>query len=187
MICLSIRHVIIWPRLTAKCVSQVALVVKNVPANSGDVRDRCSIPELGRSPEEGHGNPLQYSGLENPIVRGTWQATSRWGWKESKTTERISVQFSCSVVSDSLWPYGLRHARPPCPSPTPGIYSNSCPLSWWCHPTILPFVIPFSSRLQSFPASGSFKWVGSSHQVAKVLEFQLQHQSFQWIFRTDFL
>ena len=61
-----------------------------------------------------------------------------------------SVQFSHSVVSDSLWPHGLQHARPPCPSPTPGAYSNSCPLSQWCHPAISSSVIPFSSHLQSF-------------------------------------
>ena len=61
-----------------------------------------------------------------------------------------------SVLSDSLWPCGLQHARPPCPSPTPRVYSNSCPLSRWCHPTISSSVGPFSSCLQSFPASGSF-------------------------------
>ena len=65
-----------------------------------------------------------------------------------------SVQFSCSVVSNSLQHHGLQHPKPPCPSPTPGAYSNSCPLSWWCHPTISSSVVPFSSRLQSFPASG---------------------------------
>ena len=64
-----------------------------------------------------------------------------------------SVQFSRSVMSDSLWPRGLQHARPPYPSPTPGVCSNSCPLSRWCHPTISSFVVPFSC-LQSFPASG---------------------------------
>ena len=81
-----------------------------------------------------------------------------------------SVQFSCSVMSDSLWSHGLQHARPPCPLPTPGVYSNSCPLSWWCHPTISSSVIPVSYCLQYCPASGSFfKWVSSSHQVAKVL------------------
>ena len=69
---------------------------------------------------------------------------------------RCSVQFSCSVVSDSLRPHGLQHTRPPCPSPTPGAYSNSSPLSRWCHPTISSSVVPFSSCLQSFPASGSF-------------------------------
>ena len=67
-----------------------------------------------------------------------------------------SVQFSRSVLSDSLRPHGLQRARPPCPSPTPRAYSDSCPLSRWCHPTISSSVIPFSSRLQSFPASGSF-------------------------------
>ena len=64
--------------------------------------------------------------------------------------------FSCSVMSNSLQPHGLQHTTPPCPSPTPEVYSNSCPLSQWCHPTISSSVIPFSSHLQSFPASGSF-------------------------------
>ena len=68
-----------------------------------------------------------------------------------------SVQFSRSVVSDSLRPHGLQHARPPCPSPTPRAYSNSCPSSRWCHPIISSSVIPFSSHLQSFSASGSFQ------------------------------
>ena len=68
----------------------------------------------------------------------------------------ISVQFSHSVVSDSLRPHGLQHVRSPCPSPTPGVYSNSSPLSRWCHPTISSSVVPFSSCPQSFPASGSF-------------------------------
>ena len=171
----------------------------------------------------------------------------------------------------SLWPHGLQHARPPCPSPTPRVYFNSCPLSWWCHPTISSSVVPLSSCLQSFPASGKsitflvsqfftsvqfssvqfilvaqscptlchpmnrstpglpvhhhlpefiqthvhrvrdatqpshprpspsppalnlsqhqglFQWVISSHQMTKVLEFQLQHQSFQWTPLTDLL
>ena len=67
-----------------------------------------------------------------------------------------SVQFSHSVVSDSLPPYGMQYARLPCPSAFPRAYSNSCPLSWRCHPTISYSVIPFPSFLQSFPASGSF-------------------------------
>ena len=66
------------------------------------------------------------------------------------------VQFSRSVVSDSLRLHGLQHARPPCTSPTPRVYPNSCPLSQWCHPTISSSVMPFSSRLQSFPESGFF-------------------------------
>ena len=68
-----------------------------------------------------------------------------------------SVQFSCLVMSDSLRPHELQHTRPPCPSPTPGVYSNLCPLNWWYYPTILSSVIPFFSCLQSFPESGSFQ------------------------------
>ena len=67
-----------------------------------------------------------------------------------------SVQFSCSVMSDSLQPHGLQHAMPPCPSPTPRVHSDSRPSSQWCHPTISPFAVPFSSCLLSFPSSGSF-------------------------------
>ena len=101
--------------------------------------------------------------------------------------KQVSVQFSGSVVSNSLWPHELQHARAPCPSPTPGVHPNPCSLSQWCHPTISSSVVPFSSGPQSFPASGFFKWASSSHQVAKILEFQLQHQSFQWTPRTDLL
>ena len=68
-----------------------------------------------------------------------------------------SVQFSHSVVSDSLWPHGRQHTRPPCPSPTPKVYLNSCPLSQGCYPTISSFVVSFSSCFQSFPESGSFQ------------------------------
>ena len=83
-----------------------------------------------------------------------------------------SVQFSRSVVSDSLRPHESQHARPPCPSPTPGVHSNSSPLSWWCHPAISSSVIPFSSCPQSTPASGSFPmnqlitWGGQSIGVS---------------------
>ena len=78
-------------------------------------------------------------------------------FKSTVVSKFRSVQFNHLVVSDSLWPHGLQHARSPCPSPTPGVYSNSCPLSQWCHPTISSSVIPFSSHLKSFPASGSFQ------------------------------
>ena len=78
---------------------------------------------------------------------------------ESDWLSILFSQFSCSVMSDSLWPHGLQHTRPPCPSPTPGVYSNSCPLSQWCHPTISSSVVPFSSCPQSFPASGSFQMI----------------------------
>ena len=88
----------------------------------------------------------------------------------------ISVQFSCSVVSDSLRPNGLELARPPCPSPTPGDYPNSCPLGWWGHPSILSSVVPFSC-LQSFQTSGSFQmsqlfpWGGQSIGVTASASF----------------
>ena len=82
---------------------------------------------------------------------------SDWESGAEPTLDLISVQFSRSVVSNSLGPYGIQHARLPCPSPTPGVYSNSCPSHRWCHPTISSSVVPFSSSLQSFPASGSFQ------------------------------
>ena len=79
----------------------------------------------------------------------------------------LSVQFSHSAVSDSLRPHEPQHARPPCPSSTPGVHPDPCPLNQWCHPTISPFVIPFFSCLQSFPTSGSFQMsqlLASGHQ-----------------------
>ena len=88
-----------------------------------------------------------------------------------------SVQFSHSVVSDSLPPHELQHARPPCPSPTPGVHSDSCPSSWWCHPAISSSVIPFSSCPQSLPASKSFPvsqlfaWGGQSPGVSALASF----------------
>ena len=88
-----------------------------------------------------------------------------------------TVQFSHSVMSNSWPPHGLQHTRPPCPSPAPGVYSNSCPLSWWCHPTISSSVVAFSSCLQSFPASESFPtsqlfaWGGQSTGVSALASF----------------
>ena len=88
------------------------------------------------------------------------------------------VQFSCSVMSDSLWPHELQHARPPCPSPTPGVHSDSRPSSPWCHPAISSSVIPFSSCPQSLPASGSFPmsqlfaWGGQSTVVSASASFR---------------
>ena len=81
-----------------------------------------------------------------------WTLDNRRGRSDTSS----SVQFSHSVMSNSLQPHGLQHARLPCPSPTPGVYSNSCPLHRWCHPTISSSIVPFSSCLQSFPSSGSF-------------------------------
>ena len=104
-----------------------------------------------------------------------------------ETFHANSVQFSYSVVSDSLGPHGLQHARSPCPSPTPGVHPNPCPLSRWCLQPSHPLSYPSPPALNLFQHPGLFKWVSSSHQVAKVLEFQLHHQSFQWIYRTDAL
>ena len=84
--------------------------------------------------------------------------------QQGTTVLYSSVQFHCSVVSDSLRPHGLQHSRPPCPSPTPEVYSSSCPLSQWCHPTISSSVIPFSSYLQSFSATISLSSpMGTKH------------------------
>ena len=87
----------------------------------------------------------------------------------------------------ALQPHELQHTRPHCPSPTAGAYPNLCLLSQWYHPTISSSAIPSPPALNLSQYQGLFKWVSSSHEVAKVLEFQLQHQSFQWIFRTDLL
>ena len=98
----------------------------------------------------------------------------------------ISVQFSCSVVFDSLRPHELQHARPPCPSPTPRVHSNSCPSSWWCQPAISSSVVPFSFCSQSLPASETFPmsqlfaWGGQSTRVAALATFlskKTQHWS----------
>ena len=107
-----------------------------------------------------------------------------------------SVQFNCSVVSNSLQPHGLQQARPPCPSATPIVYSNSCPLSRWCHPTISSSVVPFSSCLQSFPASGSFpvsqvfttggQSIGAAAS-ASVLPVYIQDRFFVFFKRQDYL
>ena len=98
-----------------------------------------------------------------------------------------SVQFSCSVVSDFLQPHGLQHARPPCPSPTPKAYTNSCPLGCDAIQPSLPLSSASPPALTLSQHKGLFEWVSSSYQVAKVLEFQLQHQSFQRTLRTDLL
>ena len=107
----------------------------------------------------------------------TWNGLHKWShqtidFNAFHVWNSHSVQFSRSVVSNSLQLHESQHARPPCPSPTPGAYSNSCPSSWWCHPAISSSVIPFSSCLQSLPASESFPmsqlfvWGGQSIGVS---------------------
>ena len=98
-----------------------------------------------------------------------WLNNNKWKMKGIHLLIYFSsVQFSHSVVSNSLRPHESQHARPPCPSPTPRVHPDSLPLSQWCHPAISSSVVPFSSQHQSL-----FQWVNSSHEVAKVLEFQL--------------
>ena len=106
--------------------------------------------------------------------------TNVWGWAETKRVYggdwgvASSVQFSCSVVSDSLWPHESQQA---CPSPTPGVHSNPLPSSWWCHPAISSSVVPFSSCPQSLPASESFPmsqlfaWGGQSTGASALASF----------------
>ena len=116
---------------------------------------------------------------------GRW-ILDHWATREARPVlsfMKSSVQFSHSVVSDSLQPHESQHARPPCPSPTPGVRSNSCPLSRWCHPPISSSVAPFSSCPQFFPASGSFPmsrlFIASSQSIgvsalASVLPMNIQ-------------
>ena len=108
------------------------------------------------------------------------------GMKGKQDLLCVSVQFSCSAVSNSLWPHGLQHARPPCPSPTPGVYSNSSPLSRWCHPAISSSVVPFSFCLQHqglfnesalrmrWPKSWSFSFnINPSNEHSGLISFKM--------------
>jgi len=99
----------------------------------------------------------------------------------SHTQESAVCSFNPVQLLSHVWLFApwTVHARPPCPSPTPGAYPNSCPLSWWCHLAISSSVVPFSSCLQSFPASGSFQMSQLFASGGQVLEFELQQQSFQ--------
>ena len=127
----------------------VVQLVKNPPA----MWETWVRPLAWEDPlEEGKGTHLQYSGLENSmdyLVHGVTKSQT-----QLSNFPFSSVPSSCSVVSNSLWPHRLQHARPPCPSPIPRAYSHS---SRWCHPTVLSFVTLFSSCPQYFPASGSFQ------------------------------
>ena len=126
---------------------------------------------------ERNSNLFQYLCLEIPL-RGAWQATI-YGVAKSWTRlkQLRSDQISCSVMSDSLRPHESQHARPPCPSPTSGVHSDSCPSSQWCHPAISSSAVPFSSCHQSLPASESFPmsqlfaWVGQSTEVSPLASF----------------
>ena len=133
---------------------------------------------------------------ENRLVKSTFISSAWISWDLNEETLLAyatvsSVQFSCSVMSDSLSPQRLQHARPPCPSPTPGAYAHSHPLSRWCHPTISSSVVPFS--FQSFPASGSFpmsQFFESGGQTIGVLALAsvlLMNIQVWFFFRMDWL
>ena len=119
--------------------------------------------------------PVTWCSEHGGSIIGYWSRMVTGNWlNEMCHFHSISlVQFSHSVVVDSLWPHGLQHTRPPCPSPTPRACLNSCPLNQWCHTTISSCVVPFSSCPKSLPASKSFPMSQLSHEMAKVLEFQL--------------
>ena len=140
--------------------------------------NKCTAPDQGAS------NTRSLRDSVDEIVQHVC-----WLLRMGKYTKRFSSVHFNSVTQScpTLRPHEPQHTRPPCPSPTPGVHPNSCPLSWWCHPTISSSIISFSSCHQSFPASGSFQMSQLSHQAAKVLEFQLQRQSFQWTPKTDLL
>ena len=121
---------------------------KDEGGRSKEFKEQCdgdvSNPEINK-PQEGRSISGIYICSDLHMV-----------WKKMERSQVPRVQFSHSVMLNYLWSHGLQHARPPCPSPTPRALSDSCPSRQWCHPTISSSVIPFSSRLQSFPASGSF-------------------------------
>ena len=119
-----------WSDLAAAAAAAAGSSVGKESACSAE--DPGSIPGSGRSPGEGNGKPLQFPCLENLMDRGAWWAAVH-GPQSGAWLRLSSVQFGCSVVSDSLRPREPQPTRPPCPSPTPGVYPNSCPLSQWCH------------------------------------------------------
>ena len=119
------------------------------------------------------------------VVHRVAKSWTNLATRQQQCNSHSSVQFSRSVGSDSLQPHGLQHARPLCPSPTP--IPNWCPLSGDAIQPSYLLPSPSPPALNLSQHQGLFQWVSSSHQVAKVLEFHLQHQSFQWIFRSYFL
>ena len=124
----------------------------------GSIRMRSLLPQPFRAvhgAEERASYCFSSESLWRIDAKQAQRGSHEHGWRLQSFSLR--VQFSRSVVSDSLWPHGLQHTRPPCPSPTPRVYPNSCPLSRWCHPTISSSLVPFSYHLQFFPASPC-KW-----------------------------
>ena len=130
--------------------SLVTLREKSIPSNTGHPLQQLLLYQLCSTCLRGL-PPSPMTGPES-FTKFYWESICMWHWEGIS-----SVQFSHSAVSDSLQPHEPQHARPPCPWPTPGVHPNSCPLSWWYHPTISSSVMPLSSCPQSLPASGSFQ------------------------------
>jgi len=131
--------------------------------------------DLGKAEEPEIKLPA-YAGLERKQGNSRKISTAASLTTPKPLTVFSSVQFSCSVVSDSLWPHESQYTRLPCPSLTPGVHSNSCPSSQWCHPAISSsgvLVSPSPPAPNPSQHQSLFQWVNSSHEVAKVLEFQL--------------
>ena len=175
-----------------------ASLVAQLVESTWNVGNLVLTPGLGRSSGEGKGYPLQYSGLENSmdcIVHGvtkSWTRLSNFHFHfqkmkgETHTLLRKRISSVQLLSRVSLQPHELQHSRPPCPSPTPGVNTNSCPSSRWCHPDVSSSVVPFSSCRQSLPASGPFPmsqlftWGGQSIGVsasASVLPMNTQDWS----------
>ena len=197
--------------------SQVVLVVKNPIAHVRDVRNECSIPWLGRSPGGGHGNTLQYSCPENPMNRGAWQATVHGVAESDMTEWLHFPFLSILIRLDHWqhWTFQWESSRKMIPSFSSTSVTQLCLTLWdtmnrsttglpvhhqlpefaqthvhWVSDAIQPsHPLSFPSPPAPNPSQhqGLFQWVSSSHEVAKVLEFQLQHQYFQWTPRTDLL
>ena len=181
------------------------VVVKNQPVNAGDAGDLGSIFGLGRSPGIGNGNPIQYSCLDNSMDRGTWWVTvhgvaKSMTWLSTHThththTNIIIIQSITLNEFSSVTQLCLTLCDPmDCSTPGFPVHHQLLELTQthvhWLSDAIQPSHSLSSPSPPAFDLSqhqGLFKWASSSHQVAKVLEFQLQHQSFQWIFRTDLL
>ena len=158
-----------WRKLSAKELMLWTVLLEKTLERHLNFKEIKPVNPKGNQPWifTGRTDPQAEASIPCPLDVKTWLI--------GKGLNVGKVQFSHSVTSDSLWPHGLQHARPPCPSLTPRVYPNSYTLSRWCHPTISSSVVPFSTCPQSFPASGSFPVSQLFISDGQVLEFQPQH------------
>ena len=157
-----------WKWKLLSCVQLFAIpwTIQSTEFSRSEYWSAWPIPSPGNLPNSGTGTSCIAGGF-----------FTNWAIRESPDSMFSSIQFSRSVMSDSLWHHELQHARPPCPSPTPEVHSNSCPSSRWCHPAISSSVVPVSSCPQCLPASESFSmsqlfaWGGQSTGVSALAPF----------------